>query len=282
MTVAASKTNQAWARILVPVAGVAQDAGPMAAGASIASVFGAELTAVYTPADVSELAPWIGDGFVGGGAPVAALDVLREVSEEGARTAKALFGQTQYSPKAFLTLQSPIWAALGLESRLSDLVVFGAEAAGRGISPLADAFRQVLAHEQRPVLVADAPVAADGVMAVAWDGGKEATRAIRTALPLLQRAGRVVILSAADATQRKFEPARLVDFLAARGVAASLQLLSGRHGAARLLLDAAHGAGAGLLVAGAFGHPRLQEFVFGGVTRDLLSAVNRPALFLSH
>ena len=56
----------------------------------------------------------------------------------------------------------------------------------------------------------------------------------------------------------------------------------GGHDVARQLLETARGLGAALLVAGAFGHPRLQEFVFGGVTRGLLTATDRPALFLSH
>ena len=51
--------------------------------------------------------------------------------------------------------------------------------------------------------------------------------------------------------------------------------------AAALLLGAARAAGANLLVSGAFGHPRLQEFVFGGTTRSLLQAAS-PSLFLSH
>ena len=282
MTVATSKTNQAWARVLVPLAGAETDIGPLAAGAAMAAVFEAELAAAYTPADMTELAPWIGDGFVGGGAPVAALDMLREAAIEGARTARSLLDAAAYENKRFLALEAPIFAALGLQSRLSDVVVFGAKAAGRGPSPLGDAFRQVLAHEQRPVLVADAPVAIDGVVAVAWDGGKEATRAIRTALPILQRATQVEVLTAADATPRRFEPGLIVDFLTARGVTARLRPVEGRQDAARLLIDAAQAAGASLLVAGAFGHPRLQEFVFGGVTRDLLSATDRPALFLSH
>jgi nucleotide-binding universal stress UspA family protein len=46
-----------------------------------------------------------------------------------------------------------------------------------------------------------------------------------------------------------------------------------------VLLHAAREAG--LLVAGAFGHPRLQEFIFGGTTRSLLNA-DQPSLFLSH
>ena len=36
-----------------------------------------------------------------------------------------------------------------------------------------------------------------------------------------------------------------------------------------------------LLVAGAFGHPRLQEFIFGGTTRTLLNS-DELSLFLSH
>jgi nucleotide-binding universal stress UspA family protein len=57
--------------------------------------------------------------------------------------------------------------------------------------------------------------------------------------------------------------------------------LKGQGDAANLLLEAARGLGAHLMVAGAFGHPRLQEFIFGGTTRTFLAAP-RPALFLSH
>jgi nucleotide-binding universal stress UspA family protein len=46
-------------------------------------------------------------------------------------------------------------------------------------------------------------------------------------------------------------------------------------------LGGAKAAGAEILVAGAFGHPRLQEFIFGGTTRSLLHA-DGPSLFLSH
>jgi nucleotide-binding universal stress UspA family protein len=51
--------------------------------------------------------------------------------------------------------------------------------------------------------------------------------------------------------------------------------------AAGLLLGAARAAGANLLVSGAFGHPRLREFIFGGTTRSFLHA-DSPSLFLSH
>jgi nucleotide-binding universal stress UspA family protein len=267
---------------MAPLSGGPCDAAVIAAAAAVAAAFEAEVAGVYAPADLTDLAPWVGDGFVGGGAPIAALDTLREAAAEGESVARAAMDAQPYGRKRFIALASPIWAGLGLESRLSDLVVFDGRAAGRGTSALGDAFRQVLADEQRPVLVANRPLTVGGVVAVAWDGGKESTRAARTALPLLQKAAEVVVLTAPDATPRRFEPAAMVDYLLARGVKARLEALGGSHDAAALLLDAAARLGADLLVAGAFGHPRLREFIFGGVTRNLLSAADAPPLFLSH
>jgi nucleotide-binding universal stress UspA family protein len=122
---------------------------------------------------------------------------------------------------------------------------------------------------------------ADGVVCVAWDGGKEASRAMRTALPLLERASRVVILSAPASSSRDFDPDAVRAFLEARKVTAEVQVQPGGGDAGPILLNAARAAGADLLVAGAFGHPRLQEFIFGGTTRTLLNA-DGPSLFLSH
>ncbi|MEI9963594.1 MAG: hypothetical protein WDM92_01670 [Caulobacteraceae bacterium] len=110
-----------------------------------------------------------------------------------------------------------MWSSLASQSRLSDVVVFDNEAA-RGRGPLAEAFQQLVANEQRPTIVARAGLKADGVTVIAWDGGKEATRAVRTALPLLEKASKVVILSAPDASSRAFDPQDLRHFLAARGV----------------------------------------------------------------
>ena len=46
------------------------------------------------------------------------------------------------------------------------------------------------------------------------------------------------------------------------------------------ILDASKGAD--LIVAGAYGHSRLREFVFGGVTKSLLRAIDGPSLLLAH
>jgi nucleotide-binding universal stress UspA family protein len=64
-------------------------------------------------------------------------------------------------------------------------------------------------------------------------------------------------------------------------VKAEVQMFKAEGDVARCLLESARGAGADILVAGAFGHPRLQEFIFGGTTRTLLNS-DGPSLFLSH
>ena len=55
-----------WARIMAPVAGGDADSGVRAAAAILAAPFGAEVAAVYAPADVADLMPWMGEGFMGG------------------------------------------------------------------------------------------------------------------------------------------------------------------------------------------------------------------------
>jgi nucleotide-binding universal stress UspA family protein len=161
------------------------------------------------------------------------------------------------------------------------VVVFD-DATARGRGPLGESFQQIVAGEQRPTLIARPGLAVDGTIAVAWDGGKEASRAARTALPLLQTASRVVILAAPASSARYFDPARLQEFFAVRGIKSEVENLTDGGDPAPALLAAAKRLGANLLVTGAFGHPRLQEFIFGGATRTFLNASDAPSLFLSH
>lgn len=268
-----------WARVMAPLSGGQGDRAAVAAAVMLAEPFGAEVAGVYTPADVADVMPWMGEGFLGG-VQTTALESLKEAAAAGEKSARAALEASPYAKTQFIVLQTPVWAGLSAESRLSDVVVFGNDPA-RGRGPLAEAFQQMVADEQRPVLVAREGLKVGGVVAVAWDGGKEASRAARLALPLLEKASRVVILAAPKASSRTFDPARLQAYYAARGVKAELNVLADSGDAAPALLHAVSAAGADILVAGAFGHPRLQEFIFGGTTRTLLNS-DQPSLFLSH
>ena len=105
---------------------------------------------------------------------------------------------------------------------------------------------------------------------VAWKNTREARRAVHDARPFLAGAERIAIVAVgpdahhggAEATAR---------YLAGHGVAATTHLLPGSGlNAAEELLRFAEREGADLLVMGAYGHSRLREWVFGGVTRDIL------------
>ena len=268
-----------WARIMAPLSGGEADRRVLAGGAALAEAFGAELACIHAPADVADLIPWMGDGFMGG-VQATAVQSLREAAAAGERAAQASADAVAYGRKTFSALASPVWAALAMASRLSDVVVFDPGTA-RGKGPLSEAFQQIMADEQRPTLVAHEGLTIGGPIAVAWDGGKEATRAVRTAIPLLRKASEVLILSAPSASPRKFDPALLQAFLEARDVKASVKVLTDAGDPAPALIKAAKAASAQILVAGAFGHPRLQEYVFGGATRTFLNSEGL-SLFLSH
>ena len=268
-----------WARIMAPLSGGEGDRAAIAAAVMLAEPFGAEVAGIYTPADVADVMPWMGEGFLGG-VQTTALESLREAAQVGERAARSAMEACAYGKTHFIPLQTPVWAGLSAEGRLSDVIVFTGDPA-RGRGPLAEAFQQLVADEQRPVLIAREGLKVGGVVAVAWDGGKEASRAARLALPLLEKASRVVILAAPKASTRSFDPERLQAYYAARGVNAEVDILPDTGDAAPVLIYAAAKAGADILVAGAFGHPRLQEFIFGGTTRSLLNS-DHPSLFLSH
>ena len=75
-----------WKTIMVPLAGADNDAKVLDAGRLVAEAFGAELAAVHAPADIADLMPWMGEGFMGG-VQISAIESLKEAALEGARIA---------------------------------------------------------------------------------------------------------------------------------------------------------------------------------------------------
>ncbi|WP_374470013.1 universal stress protein [Phenylobacterium sp.] len=178
-------------------------------------------------------------------------------------------------------------AALACEARAADLVVMSA-AEGRQASGYHAADpAQVALTAGRPVLVvpeAGAPLEARRVV-IAWKETREARRAVADALPFLAAAEEVLVLGvceAAAATAVLAQARDVADALSRRGIAARASVATGQETDVARTLDAQAAAlGADLIVAGAYGHGRAAEWVFGGVTRDLLKAPARY-LLLSH
>lgn len=120
-------------------------------------------------------------------------------------------------------------------------------------------------------------------VAIAWDGGRAAARAVRDALPVLTQTRHVIILAATD--DKPIDELLLPEVqrhLSEHGLQVSTQLFSrGDRPIGTALQDAALGGGAGLLVMGAYGHNRFREFVLGGATKNVLSHRKLPIL-MSH
>ncbi|WP_419951661.1 universal stress protein [Methylobacterium sp.] len=108
-------------------------------------------------------------------------------------------------------------------------------------------------------------------VAVAWKNTREAHRAVREALPFLKRASRVVVVTV-DEGAGAGDTRDVIGFLQAHDVHATA-VSKDPYGAstAEALVEAASEHAADLIVAGAYGHGRLREWAFGGVTRDLLA-----------
>ena len=121
---------------------------------------------------------------------------------------------------------------------------------------------------------------------VAWNGGREATRAVADALPLLARAKEVTVLvinpEDAPDTHGDVPGADIALHLARHGVnAVATRIHAGDMEAANIILSRAAETGIDLLVMGAYGHSRLRELVVGGVTRSILASMTMPVL-MSH
>ncbi|MBV1916751.1 MAG: universal stress protein [Sphingomonadaceae bacterium] len=120
-----------------------------------------------------------------------------------------------------------------------------------------------------------------GKACVAWDGGDEAACALRNAVGLLSGCESVAVLTVAE-KPGGFPATEALRYLSRHGVTAELQELP-RRGSTEETLDVAVGrSGADLLVMGAFGHSRVREYLFGGVTRYFLDKSDGPALLLTH
>ena len=163
----------------------------------------------------------------------------------------------------------------------ADLLVLSQEEPGAGAG-IAD---ELALRAAPPILFLPYAGAWDEIgrrVLVAWNGSREAARAMRDALPLLARAESVTLVAADMPPAREAELDRARAFLERHGVAATTRKLPGTDvQAGDVLLNAIADEGADLLVMGAYGHSRLRELVLGGATRHVLRHMTAPVL-MSH
>ena len=164
--------------------------------------------------------------------------------------------------------------ALVVTSRIADLIITGA---AQGASS-GDSYRTVdpgtlALRAGRPLLIASsgAEHAPTGRIVVAWKDTREARRAVADAVPLMAMGDDVIVVTVgSDPDDRTTAGIKdVATFLAKHGITARTEVLKADDESDKLI-DFLSSANADLIVSGAYGHSRIREWVFGGVTRSLL------------
>jgi nucleotide-binding universal stress UspA family protein len=173
------------------------------------------------------------------------------------------------------------------EARAADLIVTGSS---RSVV-LSDAFAfadssDLVMEVGRPLLIVPDSVAwlDPRSCLVAWKETAEARRAIVDAMPFLRMAKEVSVVQAVEggghlsigAAHRQVRD--VVGWLGWHGISATPIVVEAERDVSHQLAQIGSDVGAGLIVAGAYGHSRLREWVFGGATRHFLQNSDRCVL----
>ena len=258
--------------------------GRLSAALELAQSWGAHLVGVYV--DPGLRLPVMVD------APMSPefMDRLEEERRERIEAAKSLFdklatasgGSTEWR-----CVEGELVGAVRLHGRYGDLVVVGQEGDDdekivyRGLPD------SLVLELGRPMLIVPyigAPERFGQRVLIAWNGSREAVRAVNDALPLLQRASVVSVLVINPESHRSGDlpGADICLHLARHGVNAQAEhAVANDIDVGDVLLSRASDKDADLIVMGAYGHSRLRETVLGGATKHLLKHMTVPVL-MSH
>jgi nucleotide-binding universal stress UspA family protein len=198
-----------------------------------------------------------------------------DAAEAFAKTANELIersgvkGGAEPAQDAFANLQE----ILSIRARLADLTLIEADSEhsviDNGIVEIA------LFHSGRPVLIV--PRSAETFqakkIAIAWDGGARAARAVADALPFLKQAERVEVICVREPTKltTASRGAGMAEFLKKHGVHAEIIDLALNEDTGQTIATFLTLSQSDMLVMGAYAHNRLRQFVLGGVTSTVLT-----------
>jgi nucleotide-binding universal stress UspA family protein len=284
--------------ILVPSSGTHTDVSVFATALAVARPLNAHLEffhvrfTVYEAAARSAPVP-----FCRGAALTDALDLLSEQDETLSANGKKQFEEfcrtneiAIRSTPTGVQQVSASWAEetdcpekrLLFHARYSDLMVVGRAHNNTDRMPN-NLIEMLLLNCGCPIVIAaDSPkTSLGGTIVVGWKETLEAVRALTAAIPLLQRARRVVLVNIAEGDARPGILEAAARRLAWHGIVAETRLIGDKSRPAEVHLpELAAELRADLLAVGGYGHSPLREGVFGGVTRTLIDHAELPVFML--
>ncbi len=244
----------------------------------------AQLNALATTPRLPRSGHWMLSGMMSGMASEIEERAKRRADELTSRFDKARAEAELEGSSSQLEVASyDLGAAVGPLARLHDLTL---TELGRS-DEMKPEVESLIFAAARPVLILPAgengaDTASFDRLAIAWDGSRTATRAVHDAIPLLQTASSVELITICDDKDMKqvLGAGSLSEFLACHGIAAQVREIRGQGKPTALVLKrAVKEANADALVMGAYGHSRTREFVLGGATMGMLAGPEFPLLF---
>ena len=171
-------------------------------------------------------------------------------------------------------------AFLASHGRAFDLVVLGRPLPGKA-QPSMASLEAVLFESGRPILIAPPtpPTVLGDTVVIAWNGSTETARTVAFAMPFLEKAGRVVVLSLENWGVPGPSADQLATSLRRNGIGAEVAIFprSGRNDGEQILARTVE-LGGDLLVKGAYTQSRLRQMIFGGATAHILASATLPVL----
>ena len=283
--------------LLTPLFHSAEDRPALDTALVLAERFGGHVEALLVQPDPADAIPLVGEGV--------SADTIRRLMESAAvaidqqsKATRTVFGDacgraevglveradmaSDRPSAAFRHATGPVEDVVSERALFSDLVVFSS-ARSEGAPALRATFEAVLLKARRPILLAPA-VPVDHIghnVALAWNGTPEARSALAAAMPFLESAVAVHLLTAASARTDAGTADGVRDYLAWHGIGSQMHVIDGGESVGVALTGKAAAIGADLLVMGGYGHTRLRERILGGVTHHVVNHPELPIL-LAH
>lgn len=222
-----------------------------------------------------------------GSALAAAMPVVKEAAETFRTKTEADLGNEDVSWE-WLFRYGMAEQRLLEQSAISDVIVVGARDIDDDVDRPSHLVGELVLRARSPVLVVPQSTTAFDCAApalIAWNGSTEAGIAMRAALPLLRKAGKVYLATVTEEKDRErydLPPTDGAEYLSRHGIESEVVAVA-RDGktVSDALFAAAQVRKCGYMVMGAYGHSRLAEMLLGGVTRRALTAPPLPIL-LAH
>lgn len=229
---------------------------------------------------------------VGGLALTTEFGFEREEALARAQAALKSFGAAAAATGVTFSCRTLCALPVDAAGQIAELARFHDFIVAPQVDPGCDTFdktlvEQLLLEAGRPILfvpyTAKGPIKFDRV-GVCWDGGRAATRALHDAMPFLEAATSIAVITvnSGDVLQRDRPTKELTaDF---KGMGLNVRIIALNTETAQIqptILSLTADEGFDLLVMGGYGHSRIKETFLGGVTREMLQSMTVPTL-MSH